>query len=179
MKTLKAPKILASAGLVVLGSLLASLAGFAQGPDSDQAICSTVNLSGFENSTVTTGFESTDEFDSVHQCSTDDSSGCSACNGYGSPPKNVGFFLCLPDTQTFTVDAGCEELLTAGDSDSCKPNPFGDLSICPPNTEEIAPDCNWRTKDNKDDVRWTWDVTQVDAELVVSCKNENFEGPEQ
>jgi len=162
--------------LVVLSVLVVTLLGVSSAQASDQKICGVVNLSGFMNSSIKVGYKTTDAFDSARICSPGNSASCSACNGYSAPPKNVGNFLCLPNSLAYTITSDCQNLLKAGSGDGCHGN--SGKSYCPSNTSIIAPDCNWRTNNNKSNTNWTWNVSYNGStqSYTVDCSNSNYQG---
>lgn len=152
------------------------LAGVAQA--SDQSICSNLSLSGFNSSSLKTGFTTTDVFDGDHTCSPGNGSSCSACNGYGSPPKNTGFILCIPDAMTYQITSSCQNLLSQGSGDGCSDNTIS-KAVCSSTSAVVRPSCNWRSHDNKNNTGWNWTVKYSSGIYTVDCSNYNFQGPEQ
>lgn len=138
----------------------------------DQTIQATVNLSGFNNSGISTAFTTTDAFDGVHSCSTGSGTTCSTSNGYGSPPKNVGNTLCLPSNLVYSITSGCQAILTAGANQDCKGNPI--RGYC--SQANVTPSCAWRTNNNKNKVQWTWNLSFANGLITVDCTNSNYQG---
>ena len=124
---------------------------------ADQTIRTHLTLSDFNNSSIKVAFKTTDAFDSVRTCNAGSGSSCSAQNGYGSPPKNVGNVLCIPDQLLFAITASCQQILSQG-AGKCEKNNLS--SWCPASGfATVAPACNWRTNDNKNAVSWSSSLT--------------------
>lgn len=163
--------------IVFLAALLA-VTGLAQA--ADQTVKATVTLSGFNNSNIVAGFKSTDIFDNVHTCKPGSSSSCTAQNGYDSPPKNIGNFLCIPNSVTYQIASSCQSLLTQGVSNGCHDNVEDSYcAVAVANSSQVSPSCNWRTNDNTNTVTWSWTLTYQQGIVTVSCSNGNYQGPEQ
>jgi len=146
---------------------------------ADQTIKANLTLSGFKTSGITVGFKTTDIFDSSHFCNAGTGSSCSAQNGYGSPPKNVGNVLCMPNNLAYTISATCQQLLAQGATSGCHSNNM--KSACASGSVAIAPACNWRTNDNTTTVNWNWNLSAQGGGCVitVSCSNSNYQGPQK
>jgi hypothetical protein len=112
----------------------------------DQTIQANLTLTGINNSNISTAFTTTDAFDAVHSCSAGSGSSCTASNGYGSPPKNVGNILCMPSNLVYSITSGCQAVLSSGASQNCKGNPV--RGWCAGNANVTA-SCAWRTNNNK------------------------------
>jgi len=140
----------------------------------DQTIQSNLTLTGFNNSGITAAFKTTDAFDSVHSCNPGSGSSCTAQNGYGSPPKNVGNILCLPSNLVYAISSGCQAILTSGEGQDCKGNPI--KGYCGGNSNVTA-SCAWRTNNNKTTVQWNWRLSyQSNGAISVDCSNSNYQG---
>lgn len=144
---------------------------------ADQNIKANLTLTGFNSSTIVTAFTTTDVFDSTHSCNAGSGSNCTAQNGYGSPPKNVGNVLCIPNNLTYAITATCQQLLSQGASQGCDKNNL--KSYCNSGLATVAPACNWRTNNNKNDVNWNWKLTLQGQGCVISidCSQSNYQGP--
>jgi hypothetical protein len=146
---------------------------------ADQIIKANLTLSGFNSSTIVTAFTTTDVFDSVHSCNAGSGSSCTAQNGYGSPPKNVGNVLCIPNNLTYAITASCQQLLSQGASQNCNKNNL--KSYCNSSLATVAPACNWRTNDNRNEVNWNWRLTLQGQGCVINvdCSQSNYQGPQK
>ncbi|MCW5606247.1 MAG: hypothetical protein KIT18_17030 [Burkholderiales bacterium] len=154
-----------------LAALVLSAAGACA---DDQTIQSNLTLSGFNNSSITAAFKTTDVFDSIHSCSPGSSSSCTAQNSYGSPPKNVGNILCLPNNLVYSITSGCQAILTSGEGQDCKGNPI--KGFCGGNANVTA-SCAWRTNNNKNTVQWNWRLSYgTNGAITVDCSNSNYQG---
>lgn len=157
---------------------LAAVTGLAQA--ADQTVKANVTLNGFNNSNIVVGFKSTDAFDGVHTCKPGSSSSCTAQNGYGSPPKNIGNFLCIPNSVAYQISSSCQSLLSQGTSQNCHGNSESNYcAVAVSNSSEVAPACNWRTNNNTSTVTWNWTLTYQGGIVTVDCSNSNYQGPEQ
>jgi hypothetical protein len=145
---------------------------------ADQVIKANLTLNGFNSSSIIVGFTSTDVFDSRHSCNAGSGPSCTAQNGYGSPPKNIGNVLCIPNNLTYAISASCQQLLSQGASQSCQGNNM--KSYCGSNAATVAPACNWRTNANKNTVNWNWVLTLQGQGCVITvdCSNSNYQGPQ-
>lgn len=147
---------------------------------ADQTVKASVTLNGFNNSNILVGFKSTDVFDAVHTCKPGSSPSCTTQNGYGSPPKNISNFLCIPNSLTYQITSSCQSLLSQGVSQGCNSNNEANYcSIAVSNSSEVAPSCNWRTNNNTSTVTWNWTLTYQGGVVTVDCSNGNYQGPEQ
>ena len=158
-------------------TLLLAVAGPAGA--ADQVIKANVTLTGFNSSNIEVAFTTTDVFDGVHSCKAGSGSSCTAQNGYGSPPKNVGNVLCIPNNLTYAISASCQQLLSQGASQNCNKNNL--KSYCnSSSTATIAPACNWRTNNNKNPVNWNWTLTLQAQGCVINvdCSQSNYQGPQ-
>jgi hypothetical protein len=162
-----------SKGLMVV--TLLALAGPAQA--ADQIIKSNLTLTGFNSSTIVAAFTTTDVFDGTHSCTTGSGSSCTAQNGYGSPPKNVGNVLCIPNNLTYAITASCQQVLSQGASGNCDKNNL--RSYCKPGLATVAPACLWRTNNNRNEVNWNWKLSLQAQGCVISvdCSQSNYQGP--
>jgi hypothetical protein len=161
---------------LVAVTLLLAAAGAARA--ADQTIKANLTLTGFNSSTIVTAFTTTDVFDSTHSCNAGSGSSCTAQNGYGSPPKNVGNVLCIPNNLTYAITASCQQLLSQGASQNCTKNNL--KSYCNSGLATVAPACNWRTNDNRNEVNWNWRLTLQGQGCVISvdCSQSNYRGPQ-
>ena len=82
------------ARFLMVTSAAAALAAPARA--ADQTIKANLSLSGFKTGAISVGFKAGDFFDGSHFCNAGTGSSCTAQNGYGSPPTNVGNVLCMP-----------------------------------------------------------------------------------
>lgn len=163
--------------ILFMAALLA-VTGLAQA--ADQTVKASVTLNGFNNSNILVGFKSTDVFDGVHSCKPGSGPSCTTQNGYGSPPKNISNFLCIPNSLTYQITSSCQTLLAQGQSQSCHGNSLDNYcSAVVTNSSEVAPSCNWRTNDNTSTVTWSWTLTYQGGVVTVDCSNGNYQGPEQ
>jgi opacity protein-like surface antigen len=151
----------------------ALLSGVSAASADDQTIQSNLTLSGFNNSNIMTAFKTTDAFDAVHSCTTGSSSNCTAQNGYGSPPKNVGNILCMPSNLVYAITSGCQAILSSGSSQGCKGNPI--QGLCGGNANVTAA-CAWRTNNNKSTTTWNWNLSYSGGVVNVDCSNSNYQG---
>ena len=156
--------------------IAAGMAGMAHA--ADQNIKANLTLSGFNSSSITAAFSSTDVFDSIHSCNAGSGSTCTAQNGYGTQPKNIGNVLCIPNNLTYAITASCQQLLAQGASQECHGN--SQKSYCGSGFATVAPACNWRTNDNTNTVNWNWVLTLQGQGCVISvdCSNSNYQGPQ-
>ena len=157
--------VLAACAAVILSAAGASAA--------DQTIQANLNLNGFNNSSIYTAFKTTDAFDAVHSCNPGSSSSCTAKNSYGSPPKNVGNILCLPNNLIYSITSGCQAILSSGEGQDCKGNPL--KGYCGGNANVTA-SCAWRTNNNTNTVNWNWNLNYSGGAITVDCTNSNYQG---
>jgi len=138
----------------------------------EQNICANLNLSGFNNSQIYTGFETSDLGSTFHTCAPGNSSSCSACDESRSYPKNIRNALCIPSSLTYSIDSSCSSLLDAGASEGCSTNNVA----CAAGFVTVKPTCEYRTSDNTNEVDWNWTVSYSNSLLTVSCSNSNYQG---
>src|SRR3984893_3236792 len=91
----------------------------------DLTVQSAVTIDGFNSTTVTTGFTSTDAFDSIHSCTTTNGVSCTTQNGYDHPPKNIHEFLCIPSSMAYLLTTTCSTLVNRNDGNDCHGNSPG------------------------------------------------------
>lgn len=163
------------AGLSVVVSIVSFVfvAGTAR---ASQNICAGLDLTGFNNSSITAGYRVTDVGASFHSCNAGSGSNCSACAGATFSPKNVGNYLCLPSNLIYSISSSCQSLLTSGASNCTTNNTNG--SVCS-GQSAVMPACNWRTNDNSNTATWTWSLSLSGSTVVVNCSNSNYQGYEQ
>jgi hypothetical protein len=163
---------------IVFVTALVTFTGLAQA--ADQTVKANVTLNGFNNSNIVVGFKSTDAFDGVHTCKPGSGSSCTAQNGYGSPPKNIGNFLCIPNSMTYQISSSCQSLLSQGTSQDCHSNSESNYcAVAVSNSSQVSPSCNWRTNNNTNTVNWNWTLTYQGGVVTVDCSNSNYQGTEQ
>jgi hypothetical protein len=151
----------------------ALLSGVSAASADDQTIQAVLSMSGINNSNIRAAFKTTDGFDAVHSCSPGSTSGCTASNGYGSPPKNVGNILCMPSNLAYAISSSCQSLLASGASQDCKGNPIS--NYCGGNAS-VASSCAWRTNNNKNTTTWNWNLSFANGVVNVDCSNSNYQG---
>ena len=147
---------------------------------ADQTIRANLSLSGFKTSAISVAFETGDFFDLEHRCNAGAGSSCTAQNGYGSPPKNVGNVLCLPNNLAYTISSACQQILAQGATSGCKSNRM--KSDCPSGSVAIAPACNWVTNSSTNTVvNWNWNLSAQGGGCVitVNCSYSNYVGQEK
>ncbi len=140
---------------------------------NNQTIQAKLNLTGINNSNISTAFTTTDVFDTVHSCSAGSGSSCTASNNYGSPPKNVGNILCMPSNLAYSITSGCQAILSSGSSQDCKGNPI--RGYCGSNSNVTA-SCAWRTNNNSNTTAWNWNLSFANGLVTVDCSNSNYQG---
>ncbi len=156
-------------GLAAL-SMALLLVGMARA--DEQNICANLTLSGFNNSQIYTGFETSDLGSTFHTCAPGNSSTCTACDESHSYPKNIKNALCIPSSLTYSIDSSCSSLLDAGASDGCSNNNVA----CAAGFVTVKPSCEYRTSNNTNEVDWNWTVSYSNSLLTVSCSNSNYQG---
>ena len=147
---------------------------------ADQTIKANLSLSGFKTSAISVGFTTTDIFDGRHFCNAGTGSSCTAQNSYGSPPKNVGNVLCMPNNLAYTIGLTCQQTLALGATSGCKSNNM--KSHCPSGSVAIAPACNWVTNSSTNTVvNWNWNLSAQGGGCVitVNCSYSNYVGQEK
>jgi len=160
-------------GFLPLLAAVMVAAGVGAAQADTQQVVATVNLSGFTNNSIVTGFESSDVFDGYHSCSTGSNSNCSATNSYGAIPKNIGNMLCLPSGVSYSISSSCQSLIDSGKSNSCQKNSAS--GRCGGNA--IYPVCNYRTVDNTSvKPTWTWNLSISNGVVQVNCSQSNYQG---
>ncbi len=164
---------MASPRLLLALCTVTLLSGAPAASANDQTIQTVLTLSGINNSNIRAAFKTTDAFDSVHSCSAGSGSSCTASNGYGSPPKNVGNILCLPSNLTYSITNSCQSLLASGASQDCKGNPIS--NYCGGDSSAAA-SCAWRTNNNKSLTSWNWNLSFSNGIVSVDCSNSNYQG---
>ena len=169
-----------TAVLIVLAVVAVSLAAAGPAQADDQIVTVNLTLNGFNNNKIIAGFTSTDVFDPITSCNAGSSSGCSANHSYGSPPKNIANFLCIPNGVTYAISQSCQSLLSLGVSTGCHSNSLSTYCDATYSSPQVSPACNWRTNDNKSPVNWNWSLTLQNGGVVaVDCSLSNYQGPEQ
>ena len=147
---------------------------------ADQTIKANLSLSGFKTGAISVGFTTTDIFDGSHSCNAGTGSSCTAQNGYGSPPKNVGNVLCMPNNLAYTISTACQQTLAQGATSGCKSNNM--KSACPSGSVAIAPACNWVTNNFTNTVvNWNWNLSAQGGGCVitVNCSSSNYVGQQK
>jgi hypothetical protein len=147
---------------------------------ADQTIKANLSLSGFKTGAISVAFETGDLFDFSHSCDAGTGSSCTAQNSYGSPPKNVGNVLCMPNNLAYTISSACQQILAQGATSGCKSNIL--KSACPSSSVAIAPACNWVSSDSTNTVvNWNWNLSAQGGGCVitVNCSTSNYQGQER
>ena len=159
--------------LIVLATTLFLAAGtLAQA--KDVTVESRISVSGFNNASVGSAIKSTDITDSWHSCTIGTDNECPAKNTYGSPPKNMHIYICIPATLEYSYTSACQSLLNRNDDGDCHKNST-QIYGCGGNTS-IGPKCQWRTT-SSGTAEWTWKVTaQQGLPYQIDCSNSGFSG---
>lgn len=155
---------------IVLSSLCLAMS---QAYADDVKIESEVTLDGFNNTGISTGFTTTDAFDSWHSCTTGNNSSCTASNSYGSPPKNMHEYICIPSNLSYNFTSSCQTLLTQDDDGDCHANDTQELSC---GGQRLGPDCQWRTG-SSGTAKWSWTITASSGgPYTIDCSNSGYSG---
>jgi len=144
-----------------------------QASADDLTVQSSVTIDGFNSTTITTGFTSTDAFDSIHSCETTNGVSCTTQNGYDHPPKNIHEFLCIPSSMAYLLTTTCSTLVNRNDGNDCHGNSSGNYCL---GSQGVGPICQWRTN-SSGTAAWNWTISyRSGTPYSIDCNVSGYTG---